>query len=97
MESLVIHAASRVSAEGFCSALSGFGAKVVEGESGRYQVEIHVGKSNRDILEALKALEAYVSIRRDGPPQVELDLDGRHYKLHATDAQAKAEPSGAAS
>ena len=84
MESLVIHAASRISAEGFCSALSGFGAKVVEGESGRYQVEIRIGKSNREILEALKALEAYVSTRGDGPAQV--DLDGRHYKLHGTDA-----------
>jgi hypothetical protein len=84
MESLVIHAVSRESAEGFCSALSGFQAKLVEGEDGRCQVEIPVGRSNKEILEALGALEAYVSSRSDGPAQ--LDVDGRRYTLHPTDS-----------
>lgn len=84
MESFVIHAASRESAEGFCSALSGFGAKLVEGETGRCQVEIPVARSNRKILEALNALEAYVSSRGDGAARV--DVDGRRYTLHPTDA-----------
>lgn len=83
MESLVIHAASRESAEGFCSALSGFGATLIEGENGRLQVEIPVEPSNKKILEALNALEAYVSSRGDGPAR--LDLDGRRYTLHPTD------------
>jgi hypothetical protein len=84
MESLVIHAASRESAEAFCSALSGFDPKLTVGENGRCQVEIPVGRSNQKILAALSALEACVSTRADGPAR--LDLDGQRYTLHPTDA-----------
>jgi hypothetical protein len=84
MESLVIHAASRESAEGFCSALSEFHAMLVEEENGRCQVEVPVDRSNKRILKALSALEAYVSARADGPARV--DLDGQRYTLHPTDA-----------
>ena len=85
MESLVIHAASRESAQGFCSALSAFGARLVEGEHGRYQIEIPVERSSKKILAALSALEAYVSTRADGPGQ--LNVDGQRYTLHPTDAK----------
>ncbi len=84
MESLVVHAATRTSAEGFCSALSGFRATLIEAEDGRYQVEIPMGRSNREIIEALNALESYVSSRGDGPARV--DVDGRGYTLHPTGA-----------
>lgn len=84
MESLVIHAARRESAEGFCSALSGFHARLVEGENGSCQVEVPVERSNKKILAALSALETYVSARADGPAR--LDGDGQRYTLHPTDA-----------
>jgi hypothetical protein len=84
MESLVIHAASRESAEAFCAALSGFEPKLIEGESGRCQVEVALDRSNKKILEALNALETYVSTRADGPAR--LDVLGQRYTLHPTDA-----------
>jgi hypothetical protein len=86
MESLVIHAASRESAEAFCAALSEFDPKLTVGENGRCQVEIPVARSNQKTLAALNALEAYVSTRADGPAR--LDLDGQRYTLHPTDASA---------
>ena len=89
MESLVIHAASRESAEAFCTALSGFDPELIEGENGRCQVEVRVERSNKKILEALGALEACVSTRADGPAQ--LDVHGQRYTLHPTDAD---QPTG---
>lgn len=84
MESFVIHAASRESAEGFCSALTEFQARLVEGENGRCQVEITVDRGQKTIISALNAVEAYVSARGDGAAR--LDLDGECYTLHAPDA-----------
>jgi hypothetical protein len=84
MESLVIHAASRESAEAFCSALSEFDPRLVEGDDGRCQVEVPVERSNKKILAALSALEAYVSTRAEGPAR--LDVQGQRYTLHPTDA-----------
>ncbi|HEX3237815.1 MAG TPA: hypothetical protein VHQ99_05340 [Gaiellaceae bacterium] len=84
MESLVIHAASRESAEAFCAALSGFDPELIEGENGRCRVEVFLDRSNKRILEALSALEAHVSVRADGPAQ--LDVLGQRYTLHPTDA-----------
>ncbi len=78
MESLVIHAASRESAEGFCSALSGFGAMLVEEANGRCQVEIALGGSDKETLEALDALEAYVCARGDGPARLDLVAIATH-------------------
>ena len=83
MDSLVIHAASRDSAEGFCSALSALRATLIQGENGRYRVEIPVD-GDREILAVLSAIESYVCARADGPAR--LDLDGHRYTLHPTDA-----------
>src|SRR5437588_12461676 len=80
MDALVIHAASRESAEGFYAALTELRAKLVETPGGRYQVEIPLGGSNAEIVAALNALEKYVSQRGDGPARVE--LDGNRYTLH---------------
>jgi hypothetical protein len=84
MESLVIHAASRESAELFCAALSGFDPQLIERENGSCQVEVTLGRSNRKILQALSALEEHVSMRGDGPAR--LDVLGQRYTLHPTDA-----------
>lgn len=83
MEALVIHADSRQSAEGFCSALSELQAKLVR-LNGHWQVEIPLYEGDKEILDALSAIEAYVCARGDGPAR--LDLDGRSYTLHPTDA-----------
>jgi hypothetical protein len=88
MESLVIYAASRESAEGFCVALSEFGPELIEGENGRCRVEIPIERSNKKILAALSALEAYVSTRAEGPAQ--LDVHGQQYTLHPTDVNPPA-------
>lgn len=101
MEALVIYAASRESAEGFCSALSRLDATLVQGLDGRWQVEIPINGGNKEMLDALSAVEEYVSVRRDGPAR--LDLDGRRYTSpHRRDlvrtvrrrSRTLAEPSG---
>ena len=84
MESLVIHATSRESAEGFCSALSRLHPRLVQEEDGRYRVEIPLGGGDKQVLDALNTIEAYVSARGDGPAR--LALGGRRYTLHPTDA-----------
>ena len=84
MDSLVIHAASRTSAEGFRDALFDLGATVVEANFGRYQVEIPLGGGDKQIVEALRRIEEYVIIRGDGPAR--LDLGGHRYTLHPTEA-----------
>lgn len=79
MDSLVIHAVSRQSADQVCAALIDLHPRVVQ--HGRYyHVEIHLGGGNRKIIQALNRLEEYVSARADGPAQV--DLSGHHYTLH---------------
>jgi hypothetical protein len=85
VEALVIHAASRASAEGFCSALSDLRPKLVENGDGRCQVEISLaGGSDQEIVKALNTIEAHVASRGDGPAR--LDLDGHRYVLHPTEA-----------
>lgn len=87
MESLVIHAASLESAQGFSAALEAFHAHLVESETGRYQVEVPLRGGNREILAVLNALEAHVSERGDA---ARLNLGGRPYTLHPADAPGKA-------
>lgn len=82
VESLVIHAASRESAEGFCSALLDVHPRLIEGEGG-YRVEVPLGGCDRQVLQALHTIEAYVSARGAGPAQ--LDLRDQRYTLHPTD------------
>ena len=79
MDSLTIHAVSRASAEGYCGRLYGFGATLVEVESGRFEVTVPLMGSDRQIVAVLTVLEAYVTERDDGPARVE--LDGRHYTM----------------
>ena len=78
MESLTIHPVSRESAEGYCGRLYGFGAKLIEVESGRYEVRVPLLSSDRQIVAVLNALEGYVTERDDGPARVETN---RHYTM----------------
>jgi hypothetical protein len=79
MESLTIRVASRESAEGYCGRLCGFGAQLIEVESGRYEVRVPLMGSDRQIVAVLTALEVYVTERDDGPARVE--LNGRDYMM----------------
>jgi hypothetical protein len=78
METLVVHAVSLESAQGYSAALSGFRAKVVEAKNGRYEVQVTLGV-DREIVAVLNALVKYVSQRGDGPAR--LELDGHRYAL----------------
>ena len=96
VESLVIHAASLESAEGFCAGLSEFDPKLTEAEPGRYEVEIPLRGSDRAIVAVLNALEKYVTHRSNGPARIE--VYGRRYTMHAADGPRRAgwkQPAGA--
>jgi hypothetical protein len=80
MESLVVHAVSLESAQGFCAGLSEFRPKLVEDEYGRYKVEIPLDGNDRAIVAVLHALEEYVTNGGDAPAR--LGLDGRRATLH---------------
>jgi hypothetical protein len=82
MESIVIHAVSLESAQGFCSALEAFHAELVGREDGSYEVQVSL-RGRREILAVLSALEAHVSQRGDGPAR--LKLGEQRYTLHPTD------------
>jgi hypothetical protein len=81
MDSLVIHAASLESAQGFSAGLAEFRGKLVgPDEYGRYTVEFTIEGGDRRIDALLHALEEYVSHRGDGPAL--LELSGHRYTLH---------------
>ena len=79
MDSLVIHAVSLPSAQGFCAGLVEFGGKLVADQYGRYKVEFPLEGGNRQMVALLHALEEYVTHRGDAPAR--LELSGRPYVL----------------
>ena len=81
MESIVIHAVSLESAQGFCAALESFDTRLVESPDGRYEVEIPL-HGRKEILIALGALEDYVTQRGD---PARLKLGEKQYTLHPSD------------
>jgi hypothetical protein len=83
METLTIQAASKESAQDFCSALGDFRAELVEAEQGALLVRVTFSGSNREMIAVLRALEECVSRRSDGPAVV--GLSGQTYTLHPTD------------
>ena len=86
MESLTIHAVNRESAEGYCGRLYGFGATLIEIESGHYGVRVPLMGSDRQTVAVLRALELYVTERDDGPARVE--FNGHRYTMNPL-AEAK--------
>jgi hypothetical protein len=81
MQTLTIAAASRESALGLNAALADFQTALIEKPDGRYDVEIVLGRGDREITEVLNAIELYVTRRAAGPAQIE--MDGHSYVLHA--------------
>jgi hypothetical protein len=79
MQTLTILASSPESARGMIEALSEFRAELVD-EGERCEVVVQLGGSDGEIVQALNALERYVTNRGAGPARIE--LDGRDYTLH---------------
>jgi hypothetical protein len=61
-------------------ALADFDAQLVETLDGHFQVVVALAGSDRRIVEALNALERYVTERGDGPAK--LEYEGRNYTVH---------------
>jgi hypothetical protein len=61
-------------------ALADFDAQLVETLDGHFQVVVALAGSDRRIVEALNALERYVTERGDGPAK--LEYEGRSYTVH---------------
>jgi hypothetical protein len=81
LQTLTIGAASLESALGFLDSLRGFRTDLVETEDGHHEVRITV-YGDRDIHEALAAIDRHVTERAEGPAR--LGLDGRHYLIEST-------------
>ena len=88
MQTLTITAISLESAQGFIGALSNFNTELIQTGGGSYQVQIALGRGDREVVAVLLALENYVTSRGEGPTEV--GLYGRTYKLHPTDPPSSA-------
>lgn len=81
MQTITIEAATPESALALCEALADFRAELRESDDGRRFIDIDLSGGDREIVEVLNAVEAYVTRRNDGFARVA--LDGRKYTLHA--------------
>jgi hypothetical protein len=91
MQSLTIHAATAYSAQALAAALSQFDSKAIEA-NGNYEVTVTLGRSDREIVDVLNALEVYVTELANGPAQIE--FEGREYTLHADPSSVGMPSSG---
>jgi hypothetical protein len=88
MRAITVEARSLDSARGFCDALAQFHPQLTGSDAGSYRVSVELGESDSEIVALLDALEKHVTERATGPARVE--LDGRHYTLHAEGAGQEA-------
>jgi hypothetical protein len=79
MQTLTIDAATADSAAALYSALSAFRTELVEWE-GRYRVEVSLGRSDREVVDVLNAIERFVNERHTGSARIK--LNGHDYTLH---------------
>ena len=82
MQTLTIEAVTRESARDLHLVLSAFGARVCETQDGPCRVEVTLGRSDREIVELLNAIEQYVTERQAGAAHIR--LDEHRYTLHPT-------------
>ena len=81
MRTLTIAAASRESAIGLFTALTGFRTQLLDGD-GTYRLEVELGPADRDLVAVLSAIARHVSEREAGPAR--LELGGRTYSVFPT-------------
>lgn len=86
MQTLTIEAATQDSARDLHAALTAFGARLLQGEDGSYRVEVTLGRSDREIVQLLNAIEQYVTERRIDAARIR--LNDRDYTLHGAGAAA---------
>jgi hypothetical protein len=84
MQTITIEAVTPDSGFELRNALSGFRAELRVTEDGRSYVEVTLGRSDREVLEVLYALEDYVTQRAAGPAWTA--DNGRGVALHAVPA-----------
>lgn len=82
MQTLTIEAATRESARELYAALSGFRARLWDGDGGPCRVEVALGRGDREIVDLLNAIERYVTDRRAGAARIR--LNDHTYMIHAT-------------
>lgn len=81
MQTLTIEAITRESARDLYAALSAFRARLWEDDEGPSRVEVTLGRGDREIVDLLNAIEAYVTERHAGAAHVR--LNDRSYTIHA--------------
>jgi hypothetical protein len=81
---LTIQAATPLSAQGLCSALSPFNAELTTDDEGRSFVSVELG-SDRQVVEVLNALQRHLDTRAEGTvvDSVVVALDERKYTMHS--------------
>jgi len=84
MRANTVEARTLDSARNLYNALSPFHPELLGGEDEGYRVSVELRNNDHDIVPVLDAIERYVNGRPSDPARIE--LDGRHYTMHATDA-----------
>jgi hypothetical protein len=81
LEAITIEAPTPDSAQGLYAALSGFRTDLIEAEEGGQQVRVKLGRSDRETVRVLNAIDDYFSRGSETPP-VRITFGGRSYALH---------------
>lgn len=79
MRAISIEAKSLGSARRLCNALGEFHPKLTT-EDGRYVVSVDLGSRERRLVEALDAIERYVT--EGGTEPAQIDVGGHRYTMH---------------
>ena len=80
IEAITVEPATPAAAQTLHEELSGFRRELVEADDGGQQVRIEVGRSNRELVGVLNAIDDYFSSRYERPP-VRIMFGGRSYRL----------------
>jgi hypothetical protein len=84
MKAITVEARTLDSARNLYKALSPFHPELLGSENGGYRVSVELRHSDHDIVPILDAIERYVNERASDPARIE--LDGRYYTMHGSDA-----------
>jgi hypothetical protein len=82
MRALTVETKTLDSARLLYDALSAFHPELLSNDEG-YRVSVELRNNDRDIVPVLDAIERYVNERAEEAARIE--LDGRHYTMHAAD------------
>ena len=80
IEAITIEAATPDSAQGLYAALSRFRTDLIDAEDGGQHLRVNLGRSNRETVRVLNAIDDYFSRGSETPP-VRITFGGRSYAL----------------